>query len=112
MKLSVESDICKCNYEDFVTEFIEKLEILKEGQFMKLTLVQLREKLVGNLEEVLKEFNLESYLEQYKNDCSVSPNSSFLLSTDKLIPTNTPLAIFIAQKLLDELEESEDKEEK
>lgn len=87
-----------------------KLEILKEGQFMKLTLVELREKLVGNLEEVLKEFNLESYLEQYKNDCSVSPNSSFLLSTDKLIPTNTPLAIFIAQKLLDELEESEDKE--
>jgi hypothetical protein len=26
MKLSVESDICKYNFEDFVTEFIEKLD--------------------------------------------------------------------------------------
>jgi hypothetical protein len=26
MKLSVESDICKYNYEDFITEFIKKLD--------------------------------------------------------------------------------------
>lgn len=87
------------------------LEILtEEGHPMNLTLNELREKLAGSIEEVLKELDLVSYLEQYVQDTKSARKSSFLLASDKLLPTNTPLTIYVAQKLISQLEESEDKE--
>ena len=87
-----------------------KLEIITEGQPMKLTLVELREKLLGNLEEVLTSLELSEFIEQYKVDISVAKNSEFLSPADKVLPFNTPLTIYVAQKLIEQLEDSEDKE--
>lgn len=87
-----------------------KIELLTEGQVMKLTLVELRDKLLGNIDNVLKELALDEYIEQYKKDSETALNSEFLIAADKLLPTNTPLTIFVAQKLLETLDESEDKE--
>ena len=87
-----------------------KLEIITEGQPMKLTLVELREKLLGNLEEVLTSLELSEFIEQYKVDISAAKNSEFLSPADRVLPFNTPLTIYVAQKLIEQLEDSEDKE--
>ena len=87
-----------------------KLEIITEGQPMKLTLVELREKLLGNLEEVLTSLGLSEFIEQFKQDASTAKNSEFLSPSEKVLPFNTPLTIYVAQKLIEQLEDSEDKE--
>ena len=87
-----------------------KLEIITEGQPMKLTLVELREKLLGNLEEVLTSLGLSEFIEQFKADASTARNSEFLSPSEKVLPFNTPLTIYVAQKLIEQLEDSEDKE--
>ena len=93
------------------SQVMGKLELLtEEGQPMKLTLVELREKLSGNLESLLAELELGEYTEQYKTDCEASLKSMFLLPQDELLPTNTPLTIYVAAKLLESIEDSEDKE--
>lgn len=87
-----------------------KLEIITEGQPMKLTLVELREKLLGNLEEVLTSLGLSEFIEQFKENTSTAKNSEFLSPSEKVLPFNTPLTIYVAQKLIEQLEDSEDKE--
>ena len=77
---------------------------------MKLTLVELREKLLGNLEEVLTSLGLSEFIEQFKQDASTAKNSEFLSPSEKVLPFNTPLTIYVAQKLIEQLEDSEDKE--
>lgn len=85
------------------------IELIKEGQLMKLSLVDLREKL-GNIDSVLTELNLTEYTEQYKTDVESALKSQFLLTSDQLLPFNTPLTIYVTNSLLDSLEDSEDKQ--
>lgn len=93
------------------SQLMGKLELTTiEGQTMKLTLVELRDKLATDLASVLEELNLKEYLEQYQKDASESLKSGFLIAEDSLLPTNTPLTIFVAGKVLEYLEDSTDKE--
>lgn len=76
---------------------------------MKLSLDQLKEKL-GNIESVLAELNLSEYIKQYETDVASALKSQFLLSAEQLLPFNTPLTTYVTEKLLSQLEESEDKQ--
>lgn len=90
------------------SQLMGNIELIEEGQSMKISLSELREKL-GNIDSVLTELNLIEYTEQYKTDIASALKSQFLLSADSLIPFNTPLTIYIANKLIESLEDSEDK---
>lgn len=92
------------------SQLVGSLEIITEGKTMTLTLENLKEKLTSGQEEFLTELGLSNYLEQYATDVEGAISSSFLLAADRLLPTNTPLTIYVAQKLIDTLEESEDKQ--
>lgn len=93
------------------SQLMGKLELTTiEGQTMKLTLVELRDKLATDLESVLEEIGLKGYLEQYQKDASESLKSGFLIAEDSLLPTNTSLTIFVAGKALEALEDGADKE--
>lgn len=76
---------------------------------MKLSLDQLKEKL-GNIESVLAELNLSEYIKQYETDVASALKSQFLLSAEQLLPFSTPLTIYVTEKLLSQLEDSEDKQ--
>lgn len=89
-------------------QVLGNIELIEEGQLMKLTLDKLKERL-GNIESVLTELNLIEYIEQYKTDIESALNSQFLLSADKFLPYNTPLTTYVTNKLLSQLEDSEDK---
>lgn len=93
------------------SQLMGKLELTTvEGQTMKLTLVELREKLKTDFGSVLEELGLKDYSEQYQKAVDEALKSNFLIAEDQLLPTNTPLTIYVAAKVLDALEESEDKE--
>jgi len=89
-------------------QILGNIELIEEGQLMKLTLDKLKENL-GNIESVLTELNLLEYIDQYKTDIESALNSQFLLSADKQLPYNTPLTTYVTNQLLSQLEESEDK---
>lgn len=89
-------------------QLLGNIELIEEGQLMKLTLDKLKENL-GNIESVLTELNLLDYVDQYKRDIASALNSQFLLSADKQLPYNTPLTTYVTNQLLGQLEESEDK---
>lgn len=90
------------------SQLVGNIELIEEGHLMKISLTDLKEKLV-NIESVLTELNLFEFLEQYKQEASLALNSQYLLSADKLLPFNTPLTTYVTQKLLVSLEDSEDK---
>ena len=90
------------------SQVLGNIELIEEGQLMKLSLDALKEKL-GNIESVLAELNLSEFLSQYKTDIENALNSQFLLSADKCLPYNTPLTTYVTNELLSQLEDSEDK---
>lgn len=81
---------------------------LIEGQTMKLTLDELKQRL-ENVEDVLTELGLSDYLEEYKTTVETASNVDYLFPKEKLVPLNTKLAVIVASKLLELLEDSDDK---
>lgn len=90
------------------SQLVGNIELIEEGHLMKISLTELKEKLV-NIESVLIELNLLEFLEQFKEEASAALNSQYLLSADKLLSFNTPLTAYVTQQLLTSLEDSEDK---
>ena len=91
------------------SNILGNIELIEEGQLMKLSLDQFKEKL-GNIESVLAELNLSEYYEQYNTEVESTLKSKFLLAADQLLPFGTPLTIFVTNALLDQLEDSDDKQ--
>lgn len=90
-------------------QVLGKVELIEEGQTMKLTLEAFKEKL-ANIENILTELNLTDYLEAYKADVESAKGGDFLFPKEKLLPLNTKLGAIIATKLLDLLEDGTDKD--
>lgn len=91
------------------SQTLGNIELIEEGQLMKLSLDQLKEKL-GNIESVLAELNLSEYYEQYNTDVASTLKSQFLLASEQLLPFGTPLTIFVTNAMLDQLEDSAEKQ--
>ena len=91
------------------SQVLGKVELIEEGQTMKLTLDAFKESL-GNLENILTELNLSKHLEAYKADIEAAKGGDFLFPKEKLLPLNTKLGVIIATKLLESLEDGTDKD--
>lgn len=91
------------------SQVLGKVELIEEGQTMKLTLDAFKESL-GNLENILTELNLSEHLEAYKADIEAAKGGDFLFPKEKLLPLNTKLGVIVATKLLDSLEDGTDKD--
>lgn len=91
------------------SQLLGKVEIITEGQPMKLTITELKEKL-GSIENVLQELGLSDLLQKYLEDVSKALKSDFVFPVEQLIPTNSKLTVYVAKTLIDSLEESEEKE--
>lgn len=85
------------------------IELIEEGQLMKLSFEKLKEKL-GDIESVLTELDLLEYLDRYLADVTAALKSQFLLPAEQKLPFNTPLTTYITNLILSQLEESEDKD--
>lgn len=91
------------------SQVLGKVELIEEGQTMKLTLDAFKESL-GNLDNILTELNLSKHLEAYKADIEAAKGGDFLFSKEKLLPLNTKLGVIVATKLLESLEDGTDKD--
>lgn len=91
------------------SQVLGKVELIEEGQTMKLTLDAFKESL-GNLDNILTELNLSKHLEAYKADIEAAKGGDFLFPKEKLLPLNTKLGVIIATKLLESLEDGTDKD--
>lgn len=91
------------------SQLLGNIELIEEGQLMKLSLDELKEKL-GNIESVLTEFNLGEFVEQYKADVQTALKIQFLLPTEQYLPFNTPLTTYVTNQLLSQLDTNEDKQ--
>lgn len=91
------------------SQVLGKVELIEEGQTMKLTLDAFKESL-GNLENILTELNLSEHLEAYKADIEAAKGGDFLFPKEKLLPLNTKLGVIVATKLLESLEDGTDKD--
>lgn len=91
------------------SQLLGNIELIEEGKLMNLSLSELKEKM-SNIDSVLTELNLADYIEQYKGEVTSALKSQFLLAEDQLLAFNTPLTTYVAGKLLEQLEDSEDKE--
>lgn len=86
-----------------------KVELIEEGQTMKLTLEAFKEKLEG-VENILTELNLVEYLDTYKSSLESAKGGDFLFPKEKLLPLNTKVGVIVATKLIELLEDGEDKD--
>ena len=91
------------------SQVLGKVELIEEGQTMKLTLDAFKESL-GNLDNILTELNLSKHLEAYKADIEAAKGGDFLFPKEKLLPLNTKLGVIVATKLLESLEDGTDKD--
>lgn len=91
------------------SQVLGKVELIEEGQTMKLTLDAFKESL-GNVENILTELNLSEHLEAYKADVEAAKGGDFLFPKEKLLPLQTKLGVIVATKLLDNLEDGTDKD--
>ena len=91
------------------SQVLGKVELIEEGQTMKLTLDAFKESL-GNIENILTELNLSEHLEAYKADIEAAKGGDFLFPKEKLLPLNTKLGVIVATKLLESLEDGTDKD--
>lgn len=89
------------------SQLLGKIELI-EGQTMKLTLDELKQRL-ENIEDVLTELGLSEYLTDYKTTLETASATDFLFPKEKLVPLNSKLAVIVATKLLDLLDETEEK---
>lgn len=77
----------------------------QQGTSMKLTLQEIKDKL-SNVEELYTSLNINKTLALKDSE----QDSDYLFTEEKLLALNTKQAIYIAQTILTELEDSEDKE--
>ena len=91
------------------SQVLGKVELIEEGQTMKLTLDAFKESL-DNLDNILTELNLSKHLEAYKADIEAAKGGDFLFPKEKLLPLNTKLGVIVATKLLESLEDGTDKD--
>lgn len=89
------------------SQLLGKIELI-EGQTMKLTLDELKQRL-ENVEDVLTELGLSDYLTEYKTTLETASTTDFLFPKEKLVPLNSKLAVIVATKLLDLLDETDEK---
>lgn len=78
-----------------------------EGNSMKLTIEEFKEYL-KDIETVLKDFELSSYLSTYQRTAESADKSDFLFPKDQLGLLTTKLGVVLLTKALDKVEESED----
>lgn len=85
-----------------------KIELIKEGIQM-LTLEQLKEK-ASNVENMLTEFNLSKHLDAFTQVVTAASKSDFLFPKEKLVPLKDKLTVLVAKILINDLEDSEEKD--
>ena len=85
------------------------IELIEEGQTMKLTLDAFKESL-SNIDNVLTELNLTDFLETYKEELEKAKGGDFLFPKEKLLPLNTKLGLIVATKLVDTLVDGDEKD--
>lgn len=91
------------------SQIMSKVELIEEGQVMNLSLELFKEKLT-NMENVLTELNLSEFLQNYQEQLALATGGEFLFPKEKLLPLNTKLGVIVAKKLLDLLEDGENKD--
>ena len=90
------------------SKVLGNVELIEEGQTMKLTLAELKTKL-ENVENFLTELDLVKYLEDYNQAIQSATNGDYLFPKEKLLPLNSKLGLIVASKLIELLEDGEDK---
>ncbi len=91
------------------SQTLGSIELIQEGNIMSLTIEQLKEKL-QNVDNTLTELNLTQFTEQYKTQTAEAKGGALLFPKDGLAPLNTELGLVVAKKLVEQLEEGDNKE--